>query len=466
MPGCGADREALKVNPFSNRALPAWWSDAGLGILVHWGPYSVPAWAPVGPDTVTVAESEGWEAALRRAPYAEWYWNGLALEGSAVAAHHAAAHHGRTYEDFAADFRTTSATFDAEPWAELLARAGAGYVVLTAKHHDGFLLWGSSTPNPSRGPSWQAEVDLVGEVASAARRHGLRFGAYYSGGLDWTFGGCGAGSLEALQAASPTGAAYASYVAAHWAELVDRYRPDVLWNDVRYPGGASAVHDLFGRYYEAVPDGVVNDRFDLLGAAAGGTHADIVTPVDADLSGVPNRAFEVSRPLGTSFAWNRAEEDDDLLSTEELVALLVDVRSRGGNLLLGIGATAHGSIPRRQRDRLEGLAAWMDLAREAVVGVRPWELPALPTTDGRVARATASGGSLYLTLCGEGDAATVCVTGLALPTGHDVRLLGHGQPLPHESKAGSLVIELPPGAPRPPVLRITPAPRVRVGPST
>ena len=450
------------MNPFVGRPLPSWWARAGLGIIVHWGPYSVPAWAPVGPDPATVAEELGWGTALRQAPYAEWYWNGLALDGSAVAAHHQEAHAGTRYEDFAATFGDASGNVDVDAWADLFARAGAGYVVLTAKHHDGFLLWDAATTNPHLGAAWQVDVDLVGEVAAAVRRRGLRFGAYYSGGLDWTSAGLGADSSEALQAAVPTDPAYAAYVTAHWHELIDRYRPDVLWNDVLHPGGGAACHSLFTHYYERVPDGLVNDRFDLAGARAGTTHADIVTPEHRALTGIPTRPFEASRPLGTSFAWNRAEADGDLLSTEQLVDVLVDVRSRGGNLLLGIGPTAHGSIPRLQLQRLEGLAAWMAEAGEAVVGARPWDLPALPTTDGRLARATTAGGSLYLTVCGPGGGSRIAITGLGLPPGHDVRLLGHGQPIHHRSAEGALVVELPGSAPRPPVLRINPAPRLDV----
>jgi alpha-L-fucosidase len=450
------------MNPFLGRPLPGWWSHAGLGILVHWGPYSVPAWAPVGPDPVIVAEERGWGEALRLAPYAEWYWNGLALEGSAVAAYHEANHAGAAYDDFAAGFADAAANVDADAWADLFVQAGAGYVVLTAKHHDGFLLWDSPTVNPHRGAAWQVDIDVVGEVAAAVRRRGLRFGTYYSGGFDWTFQGLGAGSAEALQAAMPSDPAHAAYVSAHWLELIDRYRPDVLWNDVQLPGGAEACHDLFTHYYEVAPEGVVNDRFDLAGAATQTTHADIVTPQHRDLTGIPRRAFEVCRPLGTSFGWNRAEADTDLISTEQLVDVLVDVRSRGGNLLLGIGPTAHGSIPRIQRQRLEGLATWMEEAAEAVVGTRPWDLPALPTADGRLARATTANGSLYLTVCGAGGGSRIAITGLALPAEHEVRLLGHGDPIPHSSARGALVVELPASAPRPPVLRITPAPRLEV----
>jgi len=449
------------MSPFLGRPLPSWWTDAGLGILVSWGPYSVPAWAPVGPDPLSVAEAEGWDVALRRAPYAEWYWNAMELEGSAVSAHHAATQAGSTYEDFAAEFGAASAGLDADSWTELFARAGAGYIVLTAKHHDGYLLWDSSTTNPHRGPSWQADVDLVGEVASASRRRGLAFGTYYSGGLDWTFRGLGVDSVESIRAAVPTHPAYVAYVRAHWLELIERYRPDVLWNDVHHPGGPAAAHELFDLYYDDVPHGVVNDRFDLRGAAARTTHADVITPEHRALSGVPRRPFEVCRALGTSFGWNRSEEDGDLLTTEELVDVLVDVRSRGGNLLLAIGPTAHGSIPRLQRERLEGLAEWMAVAKEAVVGAQAWELPALPTSDGRTARATTAGGSLYLTLCGDRGASTVGITGLALPTGHEVRLLGYGEPLHHRAQDGDLVVELPPAAPHPPVLRITPAPMLR-----
>lgn len=411
----------------------------------------------------SVAEAEGWDAALRRLPYAEWYWNGLALPGSAVAAHHATDHPASSYEDFAADFRLASTSLEADAWADLFARAGAGYVVLTAKHQDGFLLWDTETPNPAHGPAWQADRDLVGEVAGACRRRGMRFGAYYSGGLDWTFGGLGIGSLHALQQATvPEVPTYPAYARSHWLELIEHHRPDVLWSDLGHPGGATRAHELFASYYAAVPEGVVNDRFDMAGVAARTTHADIVTPDHRMLSGTPNRAFEACRALGTSFGWNRAERDGDLLSVAELVEVLVDVRSRGGNLLLAVGPTAHGSIPRAQRERLEGLADWMAVAAEAVIGARPWQLGALPTTDRRVARATTAGGSLYLTLCGDGGSPTVGIAGLGPLPGHEVSLLGHDEPLPRSSEAGALGVTLPPAAPEVPVLRITPTPHLEL----
>lgn len=359
-----------------DRPLPTWFADAKLGVLVHWGPSSVPAFAPVGPSPFALAETHGWAYAFAHTPYAEWYQNSLALDGSPVAEHHASHHPGTTYADFARRFADAAADWDPATWVEPFAAAGARYVVITTKHHDGWCLWPTATPTPHRD-DWASRRDLVGDLAIAARAAGLRFGTYYSGGLDWTFGGLGIDSWEAMLAAVPRDDAYRDLARAHVRELVERYRPDVLWNDIHFPDRDTA-RELIGEYHAAVPEGVVNDRFDLRGVAKGEFPADIVTPEYAAGPDWPKRPWELCRGIGGSFGYNAAETDDDLLSGRELVHLLVEVVAGGGNLLLGVGPAADGSIPELQASRLRTLGAWMDVNSPAIHGTRPDPATAAP----------------------------------------------------------------------------------------
>jgi alpha-L-fucosidase len=340
------------THPFADRPVPDWFAEAGLGILVHWGPSSVPGWAPLA------ASATGGEPGLSEEwfvhnPYAEWYQNSIAIEGSPSAEHHRATWGGAPYERFGDDFARESGAWSADDWAETFAACGARYVVITTKHHDGYLLWPSARRHPRRD-GWQSERDLVGELAAAVRARGMRFGTYYSGGLDWTFGGLPIRSVREMIAAIPRDDEYRRYVEAHWAELIDRYEPDILWNDIAHPPGGDH-HRLFSAFYERVPDGVVNDRFDFLGARAGTSHCDFLTPEYSTLDASSPKKWETVRGIAHSFGFNRAETDDDLPPGDEVVRMLADVVGAGGNLLLGVGPRPDGSIPEIQRARLAAL---------------------------------------------------------------------------------------------------------------
>ena len=196
---------------------------------------------------------------MARVPYTEWYENSLRYPDSPVARHHRAAWGGRPYEAFAADFEAGLEQWDPQAWAERFRDAGARYVVLVSKHHDGFCLWPTGVANPHR-PGWHSKRDVVGELAEAVRGVGLRFGLYYSGGLDWTFEARPVGSTAEVAASIPQGD-YPAYAEAHVRELIERYRPSVLWNDIAWPGRLATLVQLIDDYREAVPDGLVNDRW-------------------------------------------------------------------------------------------------------------------------------------------------------------------------------------------------------------
>jgi alpha-L-fucosidase len=337
--------------------VPTWFDEARFGIFVHWTAATVPAFAPVGPSPFALAEEHGWEYAVAHNPYVEWYQNSLNIPGSPVAVHHAETYGDAPYDDFVREWLAGLDRWDPEPWAALFEEAGARYVVLVTKHHDGVLLWPSRHPNPYKD-GWMAERDIVGELAAAVRARGMRFGTYYSGGLDWTFGGLPITDVQSMIRAIPQSAEYLAYADAHWHELIERYDPCVLWNDIGYPMAAD-LDALFGDYYAAVPDGVVNDRFDFMGTMQGRVPADFVTPEYSATPTIAGKKWEATRGIGTSFGYNQLETEADYLPAADLIALLDDCNQRGGNLLLNVGPMADGTIPAPQADRLRAIGAWL-----------------------------------------------------------------------------------------------------------
>lgn len=338
------------------RPLPDWYAKARLGIFVHWGPYSVPAWAEPSGALGAVPE-DVW---FTHNAYAEWYLNTIRITGSPAAQHHEQVHGGAPYDDFLDAW--TARDFDPAGWARLFARAGAEYVVPTSKHHDGVALWdapGTGARNTvHRGP----RRDLLAEIADAVRAEGMRFGVYYSGGLDWSITDLPPQTTFAeVQELRPNDAAYNLYAFEHVADLVRRYSPSVLWNDIEWPdagkrGGPQSLHALFADYYAAVPEGVVNDRW-------GDTHHDFVTSeyeYHRHVEGA--EPWENNRGIGFSFGYNRAEDESQSMDGRTIARYLTDIVSRGGRLLLDVGPTADGTIPGVQERALEGLGRWMTAA--------------------------------------------------------------------------------------------------------
>ena len=369
---------------FAGRACPEWYATPQLGIFIHWGMFAVPAWAPRGRSITELFETD-YDQAFVLGPYAEWYENALRDPGSPTAAHHRQAWGEAPYAAFRAPFEAAAAAFDAEAWADLFVAAGARYVVFVTKHHDGYCLWPTAVDNPWR-PGWRSSRDFVGELAAAVRARGLRFGLYYSGGLDWTARPSLIRNLGEMFAAVPTEADYRAYADAQVRELIDRYQPSVLWNDIAWPD-AEGLPELFAHYYSVVPDGVVNDRwmaaaglFEHLRDAAGcaafnamvkariaehGVHAASSAPPHCDFRTVEygtgdhmaGQKWESTRGLGLAFGYNANEETGDYLTGEGLIALYREVTAGGGTLLLNVGPRADGTIPEVQRAPLLALGA-------------------------------------------------------------------------------------------------------------
>lgn len=432
----------MSDHPFAQRPLPAWFDDAKFGIFIHWGPYAVPCFAPVDDDMGELFAAGDWAAVFRSSPYTEWYLNAWAIEGSPTARHHDATYGpGVTYADFVSEFRDRSRGVDTGAWASLFAAAGARYVVPVTKHHDGYLMWPSDVPNPHRD-GWMAERDHVGELADATRAAGMRFGTYYSGGIDWTFTPPPIHDFASMIANIPSSPEYGEYATAHVHELVRRYRPDVLWNDIAWPLQLDP-NDVFEHYYREMPEGVVNDRFNLIAVRSGTLHADFATP-EYSTRASSEMKWEVCRGIGRSFGYNRNETEATMPSVDELIWMVADIVARGGNLLLNVGPTADGQVPLAQAVRLTALGWWLRVNGAAIYGTRPHPLHSTTSADGRQVRATLSGDgtTTYLIVEG-GPSGALRLPGRTAPSGAEVRMLGNDRVLPHTVRGDELVISLP-----------------------
>ncbi|MCP5039670.1 MAG: alpha-L-fucosidase [bacterium] len=433
--------------------LPDWFQDAKLGIFVHWGLYSVPGWAASRSDPFEVIAKGGFESYFRENPYAEWYLNTLKFKDGPTRAYHDRCYGPEfAYEDFQPVFERESQSWSPLDWASLFAKAGAGYVVLTAKHTDGYLLWPSQVGNLVR-PGYQSERDLVGELTSATRAQGLRMGLYYTGGMDWLLNPERIDSPEKIYSTILDGPQYVEYANAHWRELIERYRPSVMWGDIMYVVGAK-LPELFADYYNQVPDGVINDRFATEftaptrpGLQPPGIHYDFVTPEYTSFDEIQAEKWETCRGISSSFGYNRQDDETSYRSAETLIHMLIDIVSKNGNLLLGVAPRADGSIPELQRSRLLELGEWMDTHAEAIRGTRPWKRAASTTSCGIPVRFTRKQRILYALLMGTPKGVEVRIVDLQVAPGSELQLLGHEDRLDWEQRGADLIVHLPAGIP-------------------
>ena len=410
--------ESLKT-----RELPKWFDDAKFGIFIHWYPASVPAYAPLSEDLFEQTTKYGEETAFRESPYAEWYVNSLAIEGSSVQKHHAEVYGDKPYDEFVSEFFSETQQWNPSEWEQLFKDSGAKYCVMGTRHIDGAIMWPTTLHNPNKGPTYTSPRDLVGEACEAARNAGMRIGLYYCGGLDVTFQGLGYNGWMSMFLATPQTPEYAEYATAHYRELIQRYSPDLLWNDVGWPGGGAAAMQFMAEYFNHNPDGVVNDRFDMIGVATGTTHADYITPEYSSGLTISNKKFEVCRGIGRSFGYNALDDASTYASSEELILLLINAVADGGNLLLNIGPMANGEVPQEQIQRIRDIGTWLDVNGSSIFDTHPFVHSTLVTTDGRAVRLTQDhDGTIYAIILGDSPDATIAIEGLPLG---DITLLGH-----------------------------------------
>lgn len=447
--------QAQKFQPtwdsLEKHRVPDWFQDAKFGIFIHWGLYSVPAWAPPTGELGKV----DWNTWFTNNPYAEWYLNSLRILGSPTYRHHIATY-GKNFDyyQFADAFNQGTQNWHPEDWAALFHKTGARYVVLTTKHHDGFRLWPSKVENP-KAPSTKitAQRDIAGDLTHAVRSAGMKMGLYYSGGLDWTFTTQPIVHREDLLARVPQSPEYAHYADAHWRELIERYQPSILWNDISYPK-LGQVPQIFAQYYNSVPDGVVNNRFNA-------PFADYTTPEYAKYNKITEKKWESCRGLGFSFGYNQVEGPEQVIAPDKLVALLVDIVSKNGNLLLNVGPKANGTISDIQLDRLHKLGAWLATNGEGIFGSRPWVRASATSPDGTDMRFTKKADSLYAFFLNRPQGTALTIPGVKADASTTARILGSSAPASVSPNGSNLAIQSKGKLPESyaVVVKLTPAPQ-------
>ena len=350
-----------KWESLDRRPTPQWFQDARFGIFIHWGLYAVPSYAAAG----VRGEQQ----------YAEWYWNSITrgktlapnAPGSAAWRFHQRAFGPDfDYSAFAPMFHAE--LFDPAQWADTFLTSGAKYIVLTSKHHEGFALWPSQEASRTWARPWNAvetgpKRDLLGDLTAAVRAKGLRMGIYYSL-YEWY--------NPVWLSDKPC------YVSEHmhpqFKDVVSRYKPSIIFSDGEWDLTSAEWRspELLAWLFNDSPvkdEVVVDDRW---GKDTRHKHGGYwTTEYTAGMSDI-NHPWEESRGMGYSYGYNRAERVDHYRTGRELVLMLVDLVSRGGNLLLDIGPTADGRIPVIMEERLLQMGNWLAVNGEAIYGTRPW----------------------------------------------------------------------------------------------
>ena len=423
---------SLDVHP-----VPQWFEDAKLGIWIHWGIYSVPAWAPPPDEPPEHA-------------YAEWYPYYMYRPDNRFYEYHRE-HYGEAfdYDEFIPDWRAER--FDPDEWAALFQDVGARYVLITGEHHDGFPLWDASTTDVNAaqmGP----ERDIVSELETAVRDRDMKFAPSFHGLLNYYQPDPDApqGQPIGAEGNEPPSDEYVAYMHEKLDELIDVYEPDLLWLDGDWIADAETfgTKETVARYYNLAEEWdkpvAVNDRLGLTRwKHDGASHGDFYTPEYEDFDGIVEEKWEACRGIGYSFGYNQTEGPDEYLSAEALVHLLVDTVAKNGNLLLNVGPKADGTIPAPQRDRLRGLGAWLDRYGEAIFGATYWVTHADEEATVDV-RYTWKDGTLYaIALEWPGEEFALSGSGSVDPTAMSARLIGNEEELALRQHGQTLTIETP-----------------------
>jgi alpha-L-fucosidase len=353
--------------------VPDWYDNCKFGIFIHWGLFSVPAYANPSFELGEVENDGTW---FHNNPYAEWYYNSMNVGCGPTYEHHIGTY-GKdfAYENFADMWKAEN--WNPNEWARLFKNAGAKYVVLVTKHHDGFCLFPSRYTKYSsaeRGP----KKNIVGELTDAVREEGLKMGLYYSGILDWRFSHEPVIDGEMIRYNGCPTHEYADYAYNQCMELIDTYKPSVLWNDIGWPfAGEHNLPFLLAHYYNTCEDGVIDDRFN-------GLWHDFTTKEYR--VGAMNREskWEMNRGLGLSFGYNAIEGDKHILSVEKLVSLLVSTVANNGNLLINVGPMADGTIPENQAEKLHGIGRWLEINGEAIYDTTISRRASIETANGDI----------------------------------------------------------------------------------
>lgn len=441
---------------------PKWYQDAKFGLFIHWGAYAVPAFG------------------------SEWYPRDMYVAGSKEFKHHVATYGPQSkfgYKEFIPQFKAEK--FDANAWARLFKEAGVKYVVPVAEHHDGFPMYASELT------AWSAakmgpKRDLIGEQAKAFRKAGIVFGASSHRAEHWFFFdngmyfesdvrdpnnaalyGPAVNKRMAEAQAEPPDKAFLDDWLLRSCEIVDKYRPEVLYFDwwICQPVFQPYLKTFAAYYYNLGAEWKKQVAINFK------EWEGISFPRGSGVFDMERGAADNIQPqfwqTCTSVSRNSwgYVSNHDYKNVGELVDELVDVVSKNGAMLLNIGPKADGTIPEREQQMLREMGAWLRVNGEAIYGTRPWQkFSEGPTqtaggsfTDKAAKKAftsadfrfTTKGETLYAIALAWPADGKLLVKSLSEGTARvqRVRLLGYSGKLDwHQTPAG-LVVKLPASAP-------------------
>jgi alpha-L-fucosidase len=350
----------------------AWWRQARFGMFIHWGAYAVPA---------------GTYDGVRIPGLGEWIMSGAHIPVT-------------EYEQFVHQFNPTG--FDADAWVLTAKLAGMKYIIITTKHHDGFALFDSKVSSYDIVDATSYHDDVLRALAAAAHRQGLRFGAYYSI-MDWHHPDAQAPNFPEYNSKTFRNPHFDRYVETYMKpqlrELITQYPEiDILWFDGEWIADWSDARgeEVYDFLRVLKPSLIINNRVGhtrqklsglnregQIGVGDFGTPEQQVPP-----EGLPGVDWETCMTMNDT--WGFKSYDDGWKNTRTLLRTLIDVASKGGNLLLNVGPTGEGLLPAPIVSRLGEMGAWMDVNAEAIYGttVSPYGQPAW-------GRYTAKGSTVY-----------------------------------------------------------------------
>ena len=331
----------LDESPEAKGERMAWWTEARFGMFIHWGLYALPA-------------------------RHEWVKNRERMTNE---------EYQQYFEHFDPDL------YDPREWARMAKQAGMKYVVLTTKHHEGFCLWDSRYTD-YKSTNTPYGKDLLRPFVEAFRAQGIRVGFYHSL-IDWHHPDYPVDRVHPMRdnqefrerEKGRDVRKYAEYLHNQVRELLTEFGTiDYLFPDYSFPGEDGKGREdwqsekLIRMIRQLQPGIIVNDRLDLLEKPYGW---DFRTPeqfmprewVKMDGREVP---WETCQTF--SGAWGYYRDEATWKSPRQLIEMLIEVVSKGGNLLLNVGPTARGTFDRRAKDRLEAIGAWMDLHGRSIYG--------------------------------------------------------------------------------------------------
>jgi len=413
---CAPNKEKESESPLSSEdQRMEWWKEARFGLFIHWGLYAQPAGEWKGEEISGISE---WIMARAEIPVAE-------------------------YEKLAATFNPVK--YNAEEWVRLAKRAGMKYIVITSKHHDGFAMFHSKASKYNIVDATPFDRDPLMELAEACEKEGIRLGFYYSQAQDWHEPGGTYWNIEqgephwdpALERDS-----LMSYIngkaVPQVKEILENYGGlDILWWDT--PRGmsleaAEALQAVASEY----PDMITNNRLYRPYPGDFSTPEQHVPPTGLDYD------WEVCMTMNTS--WGYKHYDHNWKSSETLIRMLVDIASKGGNLLLNVGPTAEGEIPAPSVERLQAIGAWMDVNGESIYGTEASPFFKLPW--GRcTSRKSSEGTTLYLHVFNWPGDSVLRIPGISTNINEITLLADQTVELSSHFEGGDLLIDLPAQAP-------------------